>query len=47
MDIVVRFFTVLNANIGLCSQVRPNFLITEVDFALRMRRGNLSKWFYI
>ena len=46
-DIVVRFFTMLNANIGLCSQVRPSFLITEVDFALRMRRGNLSKWFYI
>ena len=35
----------LNANVGLCSQVRPNFLITEVDFALPMRRGNLSKWF--
>ena len=46
-DIVVRFFTMLNANIGLCSQVRPNFLIKEVDFALRMRRENLSKWFYI
>ena len=46
-DIVVRFFTMLKANIGLCSQVRPNFLITEVDFALPMRRGNLSKWFYI
>ena len=25
-DIVGRFFTMLNANIGLCSQVRPNFL---------------------
>ena len=46
-DIVVRFFTMLNANISLCSQVIPNFLITEVDFALRMRRGDLSKWFYI
>ena len=46
-DIVGRFFTMLNANIGLCSQVRPNLPITEVDFALRMRRGNLSKWFYI
>ena len=46
-DIVDRSFTMLNANNGLCSQMRPNFLITEVDFALRMRRGNLSKWFYI
>ena len=25
-DIVGRFFTMLIANIGLCSQVRPNFL---------------------
>ena len=24
-DIVGRFFTMLNANTGLCSQVRPNF----------------------
>ena len=24
-DIVGRFFTMFNANIGLCSQVRPNF----------------------
>ena len=31
----------LNANTGLCSQVRPNFPIAEVTFALRMRRGNL------
>ena len=37
----------LNGNTGLCSQVRPNFLIAEVDFALRMRRGNLWKWFFI
>ena len=44
--IVGRFFTMLNANIGPCSKVRPN-LKTEVNFALRMRTGNLSKWFYI
>ena len=25
-DMVGRFFTMLNANIDLCSQVRPNFL---------------------
>ena len=25
-DIVGQFFTMLNANIGLCSQVRLNFL---------------------
>ena len=46
-DIVGRFFTMFNANIGLCSQVSPYFSITEVNFALGMRRGNLSKWFYI
>ena len=37
----------LSANTGLCSKVRPIFLIVEVNFALRMRSGNLSKWFYI
>ena len=46
-DIVGRFFTMLKANIGLCSQVRPKLSITDVNFALCMRRGNLSKWFYI
>ena len=40
-------FTMLNANTGLCSKVRPIFLIVEMIFALRMRSGNLSKWFYI
>ena len=38
-DIVGRFFTMLNANIGLCSQVRPNFY-NGVNFALHMHRGN-------
>ena len=32
----------LNANTGLCSQVKPEFPKAEVNFALRMRRGNLS-----
>ena len=37
----------LNASTGLYSKVRPIFLIVKVNFALRMRSGNLSKWFYI
>ena len=46
-DIVGRFFTMLNANTGLCCLCKTKFSIMEVNFALRMRRGNLSKWFYI
>ena len=42
-DIVDRFLTILSSNTGLFSQVRPNYLC----FALRMRRGSMSKWFYI
>ena len=31
-DIVGRFFTMLNANIGLCSQVRPHFFYNGSEF---------------
>ena len=33
-DIVSRFFTILKANIGLCSQVGPNFFNNGSEFCL-------------
>ena len=40
----MSFFTMLNATTGLSE---TKISIAELKFALRMRRDNLSKWFYI
>ena len=37
----------LNANASRNSHTMHKFRIAEVNFALCMRRENLSKWFYI
>ena len=48
-DIVGRFLTMLNANIGLCNQVRPNFFYNGSEFlpcafAVEIcRSGSISK----
>ena len=41
-DMVGRFFTMLNANIDLCSQVRPNFF-NGSDFCLAHAQRNFAE----